>query len=194
MRVRPRMASGGPRRLTRAESAPLLRSFDHPLLHVGRRRRGLRRAHRPGDPRPALLRARSRNVHAPRPARGGDAADRAARAKARRRRRSVDWRKAARSRTNVIDASCHNSADRHGGLLACTSGRSCSARRCAIPARPTARHAQAVVRTAGRGPAAVRTACRRTSWSRGAAAQRRDPRRPSRATGGRPRRFRARPR
>ncbi len=148
------MASGAPRRLTRAESAPLLRSFDHPLLHVRRRRRGLRRAHRPGDPRPALLRARSRNIHAPRPARGGDAANRATRTQGRRRRRSVNWRKAARSRRGVVEGACRSSADGCDRFLARTRGRSCSAGRCALSADRAAGRAQTVVRAAGRGPAA----------------------------------------
>ena len=186
------MASGAPRRLTRAESAPLLRSFDHPLLHVRRRGRGLRRAHRPGDPRPALLRARSRNIHAPRPARGGDAANRATRTQGRRRCRSVNWRKAARSRRRVVDGACRSSADGRDRFLA--RGRSCSAGRCALSADRAAGRAQTVVRAAGGGPAAVRAARRRPRWSWGTAAQRRDPGCPSRATGRRPRRSRARPR
>lgn len=188
------MASGAPRRLTRAESAPLLRSFDHPLLHVRRRRRGLRRARRPGDPRPALLRARSRNIYAPRPARGGHAANRATRTQGRRRRRSVNWRKAARSRRGVVEGACRSSAEGCNRFLARTRGRSCSAGRCALSADCAAGRAQTVVRAAGRGPTLVRAARRRPRWSRGTAAQRRDQGCPSRATGRRPRRSRVRPR
>src|SRR5205823_5651530 len=74
------IASGAPRRLTPAESAPLLRPVAKSLRLERRRRRGLRRIDRVGDPGPALLRARARDRVAARSAGGDEGAAGGARA------------------------------------------------------------------------------------------------------------------